>query len=226
MEEKKEEGKIRLILLWLGKNWKTWVPILVSIIALSISLCSNKTASDANRIAKDTYETSKYQFLQVNRPYIIISPKRFDNKQFWQIKQEGENIKIALMYEMKNAGNVTAKDIMLPDKATFISGKKLLKDDQVRYYKSGKVTLGPGDTFNIYSNIALEKENEEAAKKDYEHLVSDKSYGVDVSLSVNYTNELDETQRYKTFVQYRIHKNKAQLIKSETLILSDENLTK
>ena len=109
MGGEEEERKIRLILLWLVKNWKTWAPILVSIIALSISLFSNKTASDANRIAKDAFETSKYQFIQVNRPYIIISPKRFDNEQFWQIKQEREIIKIVLKYVIKNAGNVAAK---------------------------------------------------------------------------------------------------------------------
>ncbi len=225
MGGKKEEGKIRLILLWLGKNWKAWT-IIVSIVALVISHKSNKTASDANRIANAAYETSKYQFLQVNRPYIILTSKRFDNEQFWQIKQEGKIIKIVLKHEIKNAGNVAVKDIVLPDKVEVIRGKKLTKDAQVRFYKPGKLTLGPGDSFDMQQDLVLEYKNEETAKNSYEHLISDKSSGVDALVIVNYTNELDETQRYKTFVENRIHKNVAQVIKSEMLTLSDEILTK
>ncbi len=230
MEEKKDEGKIMLILLWLGKNWKTWVPItvpiLISIIALVIYNESNKIASDANRIAKDTYETSKYQFDQVNRPYIILSPKRFDDKQFWQIKQEGEIIEIVVEYEMKNTGEVAAKDIVLPDKIQASVKKKPLKETPILIKKSGKVTLVPGEIFIIYQNMEWRHENEEEAKKNYELLISDKSYGVNIQLSVSYTNELDETQRYRTFVQHGIHKNVAEVIKSEMLTLSDEILTK
>jgi hypothetical protein len=115
---------------------------------------------------------------------------------------------------------------MLPDKIGIGPGLKLTKDAPVRYYKSGKITLGPGDTFIITPIIVIAHENEETAKEEYEHLISDKSDGVDILLPVNYTNELDETQRYRTFVQNRIHKNVALVIKSEMLTLSDEILTK
>ncbi len=41
---------------------------------------------------------------------------------------------------------------MLPDKIGIGPGLKLTKDAPVRYYKSGKITLGPGDTFIIIIN--------------------------------------------------------------------------
>ena len=212
---KKEEGKIWLI-LWLGKNWKAWVPIIVSIVALVIYF----------RIAKETHETSNYQFLQVNRPYIILSPTRFDDEKFWQIKQEGKIIKIDLKYEMKNDGNIIAKDIAFPDKVLLLPWEKSKKGFLAYYDKTGKVTISPGDIFYISQSIVAEHENEETAKNFYEDLISDKYPGLDVSLWVNYTNELDETQRYRTLVEYKINKNTAHLLKSETLNPSDEILTK
>ena len=223
---KKEEGKIWPILLWLGKNWKVCVPIIVSLVALGISLCSNKIASDANRIAKETNEMSNYQFLQLNRPFIILSSKIFDNEQFWQIKQEGKIIKIVFKYKLKNAGNIIAKDIAFPDKVGLISGTKIKKYSQVHVDTYGELTIGPGASINIDQGLALDCENEENAKKYYEDLISDKSPGIDVPIWVNYTNELDETKRYKTFVKYKFYKNATVLIKSEMETLSDENLTK
>ena len=197
------------------------IMLFVAVIAIGVSIKSCRISEEAEKSANEALDISKFQFLQVNRPYIILSPKKFDNGQYWKITQEGSIIRVALKYEVNNVGNVAAKDIKLPEKIGLGPRMKLNEGAPVYYQKMGKVTLGPGDSFSIEPNIVMGYKNEEVAKEQFEHLISDKSYGADFLLSVNYTNELDETQKYRTFIQNRIHKNKAQLIKSEMLNLND-----
>lgn len=191
---------------------------LFAAISMFISIKSCNISKEARKDAKDALQTSQCQFLQINRPYIILNPKKFDNGWFWKVDQNEKQVEITLKYEIKNVGNVTAKDISLPDKI-FVGNLK--NDTPVVYKKMGKVTLGPGDDFIIESKMAMGYENEELAKKQLDYLISDKSANTTFLLSVNYANELDESQKYRTFVENRIHNDKALLVKSEMLILPD-----
>lgn len=81
----------------------------------------------------------------------------------------------------------------------------------------GELTLGSGDSFNIGSIIVMGYE-EEIAEKNYEHLISNESEGVAFHISINYINELNESQKYRIWMEDKIHNDRALLIKSESLV--------
>lgn len=74
----KEQRKIKIFLNWLIKNWKQWVPILVSAIALSVSLWGIYIANKANEIALKnhdiTQKLSKLDFRPIIRLYTLFRP--------------------------------------------------------------------------------------------------------------------------------------------------------
>ena len=190
--------------------------------AIEISKKSNEIAKEANKISHDALETSQYQFLQINRPYITLAPKKFKDGLYWKVTQQENTVLIVLQYEIKNVGNVSAKNISFPDKIA-VGPKMKLKDYAYVFYKKpSKVSLGPGDDFIITPNMLMEYENEEEAKINFAHFISDKSDGTTLLLSVNYTNELDESQKYRTFMQNRIHNDEALILKSEMIVLTED----
>lgn len=203
------------ILLWLRKYWNIWIPILIAIVAVYVSVRANHTAADA-------LETSKYQFVQINRPYIILSLKKYDNGQFWEVTQIDKAVEVKIKYEIKNVGNVAAKNISLPDKIKVdIVGPKVNPKQAVPiiFQKPGKITLGPGDSFITEARLRMEYDNAKDARKNKEYHISDEYEGDIFQLSIDYTNELEGSQKYRTFVLNKIHNNEAQIIKSETLTL-------
>lgn len=195
--------------------------VIVVLISVVISIRSCQVSENAEDTAKEALDTIKYQFIQTNRPYIILSPKKFDDGLFWKVGRKGNMVEVALKYEVKNVGNIGAKDINIPDKLAIGPGTKLKEGAQVIYSKMGKVTLGPGDDFNMEAITSMEYESEEEAKRNLAHFISEKSKGVTFLISVDYTNELDESQKYRTLMMNRIHNEKALLIKSEMFNLSD-----
>ncbi|MDP2911015.1 MAG: hypothetical protein Q8N76_01600 [Candidatus Omnitrophota bacterium] len=58
-EPVKEQHKINLILNWIGKNWKAWLPITVSIFALGVSVAGYFIADRANKIASKNYDITQ-----------------------------------------------------------------------------------------------------------------------------------------------------------------------
>lgn len=174
--------------------------IVISIRSCKMSEDAAKTAKSAievsensNRLAGEALETSKYQFIQVNRPYINISPKKYEDGQFWKVIQKDKVVEIDLQYEIKNVGNAAAKNVSLPDKLAVGPRMNLKEGAPIIFQKSGKVTLGPGEDFIVTAQIRIDYDNIEDARKNQEHIVSDKSKGAFFQLSVSYTNELDES---------------------------------
>jgi hypothetical protein len=197
--------------------------IMVVAIPIILSIYAATTSYKSNQIAKDAVETTKHHFLQINRPYIILSPKKFDDKQFWKVKQQGDAVEIIVKYEIKNVGNVVAKDIRLPNNVAIGPKLKLEEGAPVIYTRSNKVSLGPGDDFIVESGMKIHYETEEEARKNYEHFLSDKSEGMTIGFSVSYTNGLDESKKYRTLVENKIHNEKATVLKSEMLVLHDND---
>lgn len=207
------------------------ISILISSKSCQISDIAEKTAHNAvqiskesNKIAKEALDTSKYQFIQVNRPYLIVGPAKYDNGEFWKITQESNVVVVNFKYKIKNVGNVAAKDIKIPDKIVLGPKTKLSKGAPLLFQKeTGKVTLGPGDDYIFVVGTKLGYEDEDKAKKNLEYFRSDRSEGVTFQISVEYANELDGSQRYRTFMMNKIHNDTAKIIKSEMLNISEES---
>lgn len=179
-------------------------------------------SEDSNKIAEEALETNRYQFIQVNRPYLIVSPKKYDNGQFWQVSQEENVVVVRLKYKIENVGNIAAKDIKLPDKVTAGPKMNLKEGTPIYYRKMGKITIGPGDSYVANAEIMMGYESTEEAKTNVEHFISPESEGITIQIPVNYTNELDSSQKYRTFMMNKIHNDKSQIIKSEMLNFSGD----
>ncbi|RJP29703.1 MAG: hypothetical protein C4533_01575 [Candidatus Omnitrophota bacterium] len=208
-------------------NNKDLIVTIVAVVALVVSVRGCCVSTDAYRlskesknIAKDALDTGKYQFIQINRPYVLISPKKFNDGSFWKIQQKSNHVEIIVKYEIKNVGNVAAKNIELPDNLIIGQETKLKRDAPVSYKKMSEVTLGPGDFYELVCSFVLDYSDEEAAKNNYEYIVSDSSEGLTLLLAVTYTNEIDGFMEYRTIVENRIHNDNALIIKSEMLNLN------
>lgn len=121
-------------------------------------------------------------------------------------------------YEIKNVGNVAAKNVSYPNKLE-VGPKMNLKDDAPFSFQNvGKVSLGPGETLIGTVKIKIDYDSINESKKVKEHLISSNSHGTLFQLSVNYINSIDETQQYRTLMLNKIHNDTAQVIKSEMLM--------
>lgn len=212
------------------------ITAVIVVISLGISIRSCRTSDkaektateaieiskEANKISNDALETSNYQFLQINRPYITIAPIKFKDGLYWELTQHENTVLIVLQYEIKNVGNISAINISLPDNIAVGPNMKHKDDPNVFYEKPSDVSLGPGDDFIIAPHMQLGFENEEKAKSNLAQFISDKYEGMTFQLSVDYTNELDESKKYRTFMLNRIHNNKALILKSEMVILTED----
>lgn len=191
-----------------------YIALILAIFSLLVAIRGCQISNDAKKIAKDSLDVTKNQFVQINRPYIILAPKKFNNGQFWKIEQDKNRVIATLRYEIKNVGNVAAKNIEVP---TNVIVANVENKSPIYYQKSGKITLGPGDKMNLTLTSNMGYESEAMSKANYEYLISDKSEGVIFHLSVDYESEVDKAHKYRTYVENRIHNEKALLIKSEML---------
>lgn len=225
---------------WLRKNLMiivshglTW---LVSGISIWIAICANINTKEGNRIAResleistkatqianDAFEAARSQFLQINRPYIALSVQKFNNGQYRKVSQEGKIVRVTFRVQMRNLGSVAANDIKLPDRFSIKTNIKSPDGTPPKYYRAGKVTLGPGDGIEISPMLEITHENEEEARKVYEDLASSESPDSVLGFSVDYKNAVDETQKYRTLIRCRIHNETCEIIKSESINLFDE----
>lgn len=199
------------------------ISMVVAFVSMIVSLKGCQTSESANRIAKNALETSRQQFVQLNRPYVIITPRKGADGRYWNLAEQDKSVLINIRYEFKNVGNVVAKDIRLPDKVSVSLGANLEEKSPVTYKKvTGAFTLGPGQSCQVDFITIIPFKTTEYAKQNLELLTSDKKNGILISTAADYVDELDKSHKYRTLVSTRFFSDRALLIKQEMLILSEE----
>lgn len=192
--------------------------------ARDIAQHASKVSENSNTIAKEALNTSKQQFIQINRPYILVSPKKFEDDQYWQLFLEHKTVVKRIKYEVRNVGNVAATNLSLPDIMRIdIKSAKPIDGIETSFEKPGRVTLGPGDSFNLNTTFSVAYTTTQDAKKNMDFYLSEEYEGDTFRLSITYENELEVTKKYRTVIVNRIHNDKARIIKSEMLILDKGN---
>ena len=206
------------------------VSIGISLRSCQISGKATNTAIDAlevaeasNYIAQEALQTSSKQFIQINRPYILIIPKRHENNEYRKVSQKANAVEINLKCEVKNVGNVAAKNVHLADS---LAARINLKDIPVRFQKPDGIALGPGDGFMVRIQIRMEFDTVSEAKANREFLISDQDDGVSFPFSLNYENELDQSKEYRTFRLIRFKNDRAEIVKSEMTVFTKDDLEK
>jgi hypothetical protein len=203
------------------------IPILISVKSCQISESArdiaqqaSKLSEDSNRIAREALDNSKQQFIQINRPYILVSPKKFDDGLYWRLFLENKNVVKRLKYQIKNVGNVIATNLSLPDIMKIeVESRKQNDGMVITYEKPSNVTIGPGDSFTLNFTIKSTYATTQDARRNMEFYTSERYEGDTIQVSISYHNDLEPTKKYRTVVVNRIHNDTAHILKSEMLII-------
>ena len=192
--------------------------------ARDIAQKASKLSEDSNRIAKEALDNSKQQFIQINRPYLLISPRKFADGQYWRLSLEDKTVVKRLQYQLKNVGNVIATNISLPDIMKIeVESPKTNDGMVINYEKPGKITLGPGDNITLNLTIKSTYPTVQNAKQNIDFYISERYEGDTIRAQITYDNDLEPTKKYTTIVLSRIHNDMAYILKSEMLMIDKHN---
>jgi len=207
---------------WIAKNPLDLILVIIAVIALAVSIRSCKISNKAQRIANDALEASERQFLEENRPYLIIEPVPFkETGSYFKIEQEEDRIKITLNYRMTNIGSVIAQNIIHPSIATFYENKE---PTVILPAKVTPISLGPGQKISANMWVMLEKIADVSIDEYIEGFYSGKNK-ITHQFPVRYFTELKPSLTYNAIVEYEIYTDHVIILKSEMTTL-DEQIAK
>ncbi len=197
--------------------------IVIAVLSFIVSVKGCQISGSAKRTAESALETSRQQFVQLNRPYVTISPKKGSDDRYWNLAQQDKSVLMNIRYEVKNVGNVVAKDVRLPDKVLVRLGANLEEYSPATYKEvTAAFTLGPGQSCRVDIIGIIRFKTAEDAKENLKLLASDKKNGILISTAADYANELEKSQKYRTLVTTRFFSDRALLIKQEMISLTEE----
>ena len=188
-----------------------------AVIAICISM-------DANDTAEKAIKAAERQFIQINRPYLILDPVE-KNGQFWKLKRDGLAVIMQVDFKTHNVGNVAAENVHFPDNLS-VSGHDKTKSPFRSEFKkiTDDITIAPGKFYYTALTLWIGKEtikDVEDVNEFIKLINSNKHRGITIKLLADYKNAIDTDQRYRTIVQYNIKKDEAILLKSEMINLSE-----
>lgn len=174
------------------------ITVLVSVIALIISIKS--------------YEVSKRQFLEENRPHLLIEPISFkETDSYFKIERNSDKVKVNIQYRLINIGNSIAKNIITPNHAKFI------KQDEIKdviFSKKTPISLGPNQKINVTVWIMFKADGTASIDEFIDSYYSGERQ-ITHEFPVTYFTELNPSLTYHTVVEHKIHTDHATILKSE-----------
>lgn len=199
------------------KNKKLYLKIpwsiLISFFALFISLYSvyqseqsNKISSESNKISNNAIDLANKNFLYENRPYLDVSPRKFDGtEKFFAYQSNTNEISIKAGFEIKNEGKFPAKnitaDVTLFDSVTH----EHIQQISIYIPESAKILPDKIFTFDLISTIS-EIDNKEFVKKAKKDIESNIFKEI-IVVHINYKSDIDDNLKYQTRASYIFDKN-------------------
>jgi hypothetical protein len=201
---------------WLQK-WPQIIAIAMGGTALVISFCANpkaqkanEIAAEANTIAERAQKDADKQFMQINRPLLVLTPQRIDGH-FVNPTNRGHEAFSRIKYEIVNKGNVIARNIILPEVMGVVQGK-MLPAEVNREALTGNVSLAPGA--HLYIEMALQSQftsAEEAAK----YVARFGSNYMQLNIPIYYAHGIDTNRIYMSRRKDRINRDQALIIDND-----------
>ena len=129
---------------WLKSFWVQILPIVLSIIAVFISLYYSKKAvkiskeslcesKHANEIAETVRAEAEKRFAAINRPLIIVEPvKSQETKEYFEMEIGDGKISIVTVISIENGGSIIAGNTFVHSSTgvLFINDKQIARDEQ------------------------------------------------------------------------------------------------
>ncbi len=197
------------------KNKFEILALILSFVALFVSIKSCKNSTNANDLAKKAISSSEKQFILTNRPFVTLDSEKYEDGNYFKIERKGRSVYFEFKIKAENVGNAVAKNVMIPNKdKARVSGEEPFVLKELSFAKLD-LSLAPGEDIYYQTNIELEKDTEEEAIKYYELVQSDDWEGLENGFALIYENELDVSEKYMTQVSYQILKKQVKVSKSE-----------
>lgn len=195
-----------------GESVWSGIVSLISLISLFVAVLSYNRSKEANKIANEALSNSKSNFIIEQRPRIILTPQRFkDNNNFVKISNTDDTITFKCQFEIKNVGNIPAKNISLPKTFTTIINSPT--NTPISLSLPPPITLAANEPYHLTfaATLKLTKSGIEDILKKWES--PDENMALQVTCF--YSSELDRSVIYKTTKAVRLYKNQVELLASE-----------
>ena len=197
------------MVLYLMKNWLTILALLISSIALVISIRSCQAVDEGNRIARESNEIARKALNQsdatlvkTQRPYLNVTPEQFNKSSYLKVVSEADRVVVTFQFKLTNAGQSPAKSILLSEVKFYVIDLAGVQLEEIPI-KPFPITLGPEESQDLTVKVALRGM---APDKLVTLLESDKG-SIDVQFTLFYRGFHDESQ-YKTSLRVRAKKSR------------------
>jgi hypothetical protein len=174
------------------------ISICIAIIALGVSI---KVAID-NRISRQI----------INKPELVIRPVKFeDTNTYLKCSRNGRTVSFEYNLQIKNRGNIAAKNITFPDKPYLPEFEK----EEVKYNVHQSITIEQGESVFAVSGFEIQFASKNKATELIK-LIDDPSWpGITFGVEVKYKSDLEPDVQYIKKVGFQISKEEALLLINE-----------
>ncbi len=174
------------------------ITICIAIIALGVSIkvaIENKTSRQI-----------------INKPELVIRPVKFeDTDTYLKCSRNGHIVSFKYNLQIKNRGNIAAKNITFPDKPYLPEFEK----EKVTYNKHQSITIEQGESVFAVSGFEIIFESRNKAAKIIQ-LIDDPSWpGITFGVEVKYKSDLEPDVQYIKKVGFQISKEEVLLLINE-----------
>jgi hypothetical protein len=174
------------------------ISIFIAIVALTVSI---KVAID-----------SKASRQIINKPELVIRPVKFETTDtYLKCSRNGHAVSFKYNLQIKNRGNISAKNITFPEKPHLPEFKK----EKVKYDKLQSIALEQGETVFAVSGFEIQFKSNEKALKTIKLLDEPAWPGITFSIEIKYKSDLEPDVQYIKKVGFQISKEEALLLINE-----------
>jgi hypothetical protein len=180
------------------ENFLELAAIFISVIALVVSIKISIDSKTSRQI--------------INKPELVIRPVKFkDTNTYLKSSQNGQIVSFEYNLQIKNRGNIAAKNITFPDRPYLPEFEK----EKVTYNKHQSITIEQGETVYAVSGFRIEFTSRQKTKKIIQ-LTNDPSWpGITFEVEVKYKSDLEPDVQYIKKVGFQISKKEALLLINE-----------
>jgi len=192
--------------------------------AVGVAEKSNLLSAESNKIAYEAFKSSMNSFATENKPYLLMKPVKFkENDSFFRIWEKDGIVNLECQFEIRNGGKTSARDVSLPN-VIAIEGE-FKEDAQFEAILPKKLTIGPGQDYNLAISIGQKTKNNKHRERIIENY-NKEDIEIKLQLVIFYFSELNANQKYSIKAVYKISKNRARIIsydEKEEIINSDKS---
>ena len=174
------------------------ISICIAIVALGVSI----------KVAIDNKTSKKI----INKPELVIRPVKFeDTGTYLKCSRNGRTVSFEYNIQIKNKGNISAKNITFPDKPHIPEYEK----EKIRYNELQAITIERGESVFAASGFEIQFSSRNKAMKIMQ-LIDDPSWpGITFSIEVKYKSDLEADVQYIKKVGFQISKEEVLLLINE-----------